>query len=547
MAQPFESGWASLVIYVPAISPMWYLERPTVFVLRAIHVNWTNRLGSMAQKLGVVLNAAKTPPFCLATFIFSNARIVKRHQWVQFLDKTLKDRQNETITMNTAPPEVANESPKRQASTGSASDLEPSNRDQNPLMRLVDAALAPSAQPNDPSSSSPTTNTSEVNRANTSMRTETTEKNNEEGEPQEGKSSLKEAKVIKGTVQDLVDRQEKKVTFAEYLMQCLNDEANHDVMQWMPCGTQFTITNHRKFTMERMPTLFKIRNMSSFVRKLTRWGFSRVHEKETGNSDIFKHPMFQKDKPDLCKKIRCVNRATQSKGSHFDGMTNLSESSMRHHDMHMVSPRRSMGHSNPYMSGRSPGSYSSRYQTPMGAHPRVSPEYEKEMIGGGQAAFRPRPPAAAQGYSPIGRSMSAAAEYELEQILLERQRARAAMYRDAPQPREVSPPSGMGGASERSMGSSLPPSSQAPSGEGRRGGDHLLSATTNSVVSAALETLQREGDYDLDMSPREAMLRAVLHKRQQQRQQRTVRPSGGYPPEAHGPPPRGHHPSVYYR
>jgi hypothetical protein len=41
-------------------------------------------------------------------------------------------------------------------------------------------------------------------------------------------------------------------------------------------------------------------------------------------------------------------------------------------------------------------------------------------------------------------------------------------------------------------------------------------ADTNSIT-AALEKLQREGEYDLDMSPREAMLRAVLHKRQQQR------------------------------
>jgi hypothetical protein len=118
---------------------------------------------------------------------------------------------------------------------------------------------------------------------------------------------------------DSVDKQasqesglEKKLSFAEQLMSILDDEAYADVLHWMPDGKSFTITNPKKFTSEEMPKLFNIRNMSSFVRKLTRWGFSRVHERETMNSDIFKHPQFQKGDYKLCAEIKCTGRTSAS-------------------------------------------------------------------------------------------------------------------------------------------------------------------------------------------------------------------------------------------
>jgi HSF-type DNA-binding len=522
-------------------------------------------------------------------------------------------------------------------------------------MKLVDAALAPEVNDSNSSNDNIIDNRSnkvvppvDIKPASTDQTEEGSSKTTTTSDEASSikSSTLQDAKVIRGTVEDLVSRQDKKLTFAEYLMQCLNDESNHDVLQWMPCGTQFTITNHRKFTMERMPSLFKIRNMSSFVRKLTRWGFNRVHEKETGNSDIFKHPLFHRDKPELCKKIRCVNRASQQQQQqqnvmyhhphlqqhpphhyqkppmvhmmHHPGsdmmMGSLSESSSMRGSippgdtMHMISPRRSMGHPGggggggphfvhnhsggrgippPLYNGPPPSHYnnmssnSSRFPPqpqhtpgpPPGGrhHPRVSPEYEKEMIagGGGGGGFPSRPP---QVYSPptIGRSMSAAAEYELEQVLLERQRARAAMYREQQQQQQqqgiphrgVSPTMTMGNGSERSLGtiatgvstgSRFPSSNSNIASNSHRAASPIdnssspspLTNTTNSVVTAALETLQREGEYELDMSPREAMLRAVLHKRQQQRnQQQQQQQRGGPPPPRYdGPPPPVH----YYR
>jgi hypothetical protein len=101
---------------------------------------------------------------------------------------------------------------------------------------------------------------------------------------------------------------EKKLSFAEQLMATLDKDEFSDILTWMPNGKAFTIVDPKRFTKDHMPGLFNIRNMSSFVRKLTRWGFSRVHEKETLNSDIFKHPEFQQGKPELCRGIKCVGR-----------------------------------------------------------------------------------------------------------------------------------------------------------------------------------------------------------------------------------------------
>ena len=227
-------------------------------------------------------------------------------------------------------------------------------------------------------------------------------------------------------------------------------------------------------------------------------------------------------------------------------MSNFSESSGRHpgldfeHDMRLrlSPPQRSIGHAVSHFHRRSPIE-STRYhfnQTPRGSTPylppRISPESEREMME--RSAFHSRltPP---QVYTPplLSRTMSAAAEYELEQVLLERQRAR--IYRneqqhhlqtahqqhmhshpvDFPLPSAVDLPLPstriqLEAGSERSMDSF--------SDRCLVDGQFFYGAPADtSSVTAALEKLRREGEYDLDMSPREAMLRAVLHKRQQQR------------------------------
>lgn len=107
-----------------------------------------------------------------------------------------------------------------------------------------------------------------------------------------------------------------KISFAEHLYNVLENPEHHDVLNWMPDGLNFTVVNHKKFVLQKMPTLFQIRNMSSFVRKLGRWGFSRVFEKETNNSDVFKHPHFHRgDRAGVRKNVKCLGRAAGPKAN----------------------------------------------------------------------------------------------------------------------------------------------------------------------------------------------------------------------------------------
>lgn len=98
---------------------------------------------------------------------------------------------------------------------------------------------------------------------------------------------------------------DKLGSFVEQLMGLLDDDTYKDVVVWMPDGKAFTIVNPKRFTAVEMPKVFNIRNMSSFVRKLTRWGFSRVHDKATMNSDIFMHRHFQRGNKEALSQIKC--------------------------------------------------------------------------------------------------------------------------------------------------------------------------------------------------------------------------------------------------
>ena len=61
--------------------------------------------------------------------------------------------------------------------------------------------------------------------------------------------------------------------------------------------------------MYKMAKLFNIRNLSSFVRKLVRWGFTRVVLRDMRHSDIFHHPHFVKgDRLSVKLRVKCIGR-----------------------------------------------------------------------------------------------------------------------------------------------------------------------------------------------------------------------------------------------
>ena len=96
--------------------------------------------------------------------------------------------------------------------------------------------------------------------------------------------------------------------FAEILFYALEDEENADILTWLPgCDSSFTIIDTKKFAAEKMLTLFNIRVLSSFNRKLNQWGFKRGFDNVTMNSDIYSHPLFRKGQPGLLKQMRRSN------------------------------------------------------------------------------------------------------------------------------------------------------------------------------------------------------------------------------------------------
>ncbi len=139
----------------------------------------------------------------------------------------------------------------------------------------------------------------------------------------------------------------QKQSFARDLMDVLLDEANNDIITFLPDGDDFAILEPKAFAEKLMPSKFKpyqekryrnyhlvfacvlcprffalllthlsfylvekfgIKTFSPFVRKLHRWGFERIMDKKTHAVDVFRHPLFIRGNFILCDKIRCIGR-----------------------------------------------------------------------------------------------------------------------------------------------------------------------------------------------------------------------------------------------
>jgi hypothetical protein len=87
------------------------------------------------------------------------------------------------------------------------------------------------------------------------------------------------------------------------LFHILANEANSDVIGWLPHGKAFIIHNQKMFTAEILPKFFKQSKFTSFTRKLKRWGFSRV--KYGPEMGAYYHKFFQKDNMDLMQMQTC--------------------------------------------------------------------------------------------------------------------------------------------------------------------------------------------------------------------------------------------------
>ena len=102
-----------------------------------------------------------------------------------------------------------------------------------------------------------------------------------------------------------------KTFFPLQLYDIVSDEANADMIRWLPSGKAFVIADKKRFADEVLPKCF-IQNsqFTSFTRKLTRWHFNRVPRGPLIGA--YYHELFVKDKRELVSNI-----CRQSKGRIF--------------------------------------------------------------------------------------------------------------------------------------------------------------------------------------------------------------------------------------
>ena len=99
-----------------------------------------------------------------------------------------------------------------------------------------------------------------------------------------------------------------KDTFPQRLMELL-EGPYADVISWLPHGRAFVVLRPDVFSETILPRYFQCADIRastkypSFTRKLNRWGFRQA----TRGSDTgaFFHPLFRKDKPELCLEMVC--------------------------------------------------------------------------------------------------------------------------------------------------------------------------------------------------------------------------------------------------
>jgi hypothetical protein len=85
-------------------------------------------------------------------------------------------------------------------------------------------------------------------------------------------------------------------------------ESPTDIVGWSHDGLSFAVINAEKFAEQIIPRYFKHKNLASFVRQLNFYGFRKVknHRNTVTEEDVieFKHPQFQRDRPDLLSEIK---------------------------------------------------------------------------------------------------------------------------------------------------------------------------------------------------------------------------------------------------
>ena len=106
-----------------------------------------------------------------------------------------------------------------------------------------------------------------------------------------------------------IEKKTDQSFFPHNLMEMLSSPFFEDCLSWKSDGKAFSIIDTAKFVAKDkvFNSLKTERRHKSFVRKLNRWGF-RMDLSKGPNCGFYSHPLFRRDEPWLCKKMRCESR-----------------------------------------------------------------------------------------------------------------------------------------------------------------------------------------------------------------------------------------------
>jgi hypothetical protein len=102
-----------------------------------------------------------------------------------------------------------------------------------------------------------------------------------------------------------------KRSFLQKLHKVLQDETYPDSIKWIDGYDAFIICDKTTFSQEVLSSIFSDTKFTSFTRKLSRWGFTRVRKGPF--IGCYYHMYFLKDRPELCSKIYSTRKNWSSK------------------------------------------------------------------------------------------------------------------------------------------------------------------------------------------------------------------------------------------
>jgi hypothetical protein len=94
------------------------------------------------------------------------------------------------------------------------------------------------------------------------------------------------------------------------LLREAKEQDKDDIARFTDDGSQFQILNTHAFEEELLPRYFRHNRISSFKRLLRMYQFKR--DEGTWMEGTFSHPLFHRDRPELCKQIRRIEQASPS-------------------------------------------------------------------------------------------------------------------------------------------------------------------------------------------------------------------------------------------